>query len=151
MEIPQWIKDSCIHQKATEPEDFIGMTMAWYFSLTFNGFINQACILTLFKLVNHNLGMEFRKTEVTFLSDDGAGTHYGLKPEFIERQLQLLIDAWNEEVVRGEDNITPEEFYQQFEEIHPCEDGNGRVGAILYNCMKASLFDPIHPPAFKRR
>lgn len=48
------------------------------------------------------------------------------------------------------EDITPEEVYQEFESIHPFADGNGRVGAILYNLL---LNDPEGlrtPPPHKK-
>lgn len=45
-------------------------------------------------------------------------------------------------------NMTPEEAYKEFEEIHPFVDGNGRVGAIIYNCLKESWDKPLTPPDF---
>ena len=46
--------------------------------------------------------------------------------------------------------ITPEEFYQEFESIHPGIDGNGRVGCILYNFLRGSMNIPIKPPEFRK-
>ena len=42
----------------------------------------------------------------------------------------------------AECNISPNEAYREFEELHPFEDGNGRVGAILFNKWCSSMWAP---------
>lgn len=44
------------------------------------------------------------------------------------------------------DEYEPEEFFREFEEIHPMIDGNGRVGVCLYNWISGTLLEPTSPP-----
>lgn len=44
------------------------------------------------------------------------------------------------------EDMTAEEAYFEFEYIHPFQDGNGRVGKIIYNWKLGTLLDPHWPP-----
>lgn len=39
-------------------------------------------------------------------------------------------------------------WYQDFEEIHPFLDGNGRTGSILWNWLMGTLENPVAPPDY---
>lgn len=41
-----------------------------------------------------------------------------------------------------------DQFYYEYENIHPFRDGNGRSGKILYNYLCGTLDNPIMPPNF---
>ncbi len=70
----------------------------------------------------------------------GFGQSPVAQPEDIQRRLFDLIEAMDK------DRITTPQFYHEFEMIHPFVDGNGRVGAILYNFIRETLLSPTTPP-----
>ena len=55
-----------------------------------------------------------------------------------EGVLDSLLSAWYD--------MSPDELFREFETQHPYRDGNGRVGAILFNMRNATLAWPQNPP-----
>ena len=43
-------------------------------------------------------------------------------------------------------DLPPQQFYYEFEVLHPFRDGNGRLGAIIYNWLRGTLYSPTSPP-----
>lgn len=81
----------------------------------------------------------FRNTPVSF-SD---GTVNNLTYDGIYRQLDKLLS-------KKLFSADPKLFYMSFQEIHPFADGNGRVGAILFNLINKTIHVPVVPPEFNR-
>jgi len=140
VDITEFVIDNCTRQNAVTPADYIGMALACKrgLSVFYKNHLRQMPveitardILTLGELVNNTRFSGWRAVPAHF-----ANGNTGVAPEHINRLINQLIEH--------QAILTPEEFYHQFERIHPFVDGNGRVGAILYNMLKGAFW--INPP-----
>jgi hypothetical protein len=61
-------------------------------------------------------------------------------PLHLPRLMEGLLNAWGD--------MEADEWYREFEEIHPFVDGNGRVGSILWNFKRGSILNLKAPPDF---
>lgn len=90
-------------------------------------------ICKLAELVEPSTEGKLRVVPVTI-----RGRVQGVDPENIHHALNQL--------TANGDKLSPEEFYIEFQRIHPLTDGNGRVGALLYNYRMHNLRAPKSPP-----
>lgn len=70
-----------------------------------------------------------------------ASCRIGINPGFIQQELAILIQEYEEDKITALEQIL--DFHVRFEEIHPFDDGNGRVGRLIM--MKECLRFGIDP------
>lgn len=97
-------------------------------------------ILSIIKTIGwlvdpHDNNGSWRKSEV-------CSKDYKPFPRCVE--VPMLMSKW----AMNLESMTQDEAYKEFEEIHPFVDGNGRVGAILYNWLMGWPTVPAVPPNF---
>jgi hypothetical protein len=136
-DVTNFIRQACVMQDATSTEDYIGMSMAWYYSWDLSKRTKKLEEANLHQIIAfvRNKVVSYRTQPAMFANGNEA-----LNAQFIDRQVSLLI--------KNQKNMTPEEFYIALMEIHPWNDGNGRVGELVYNFLNGTLDNPIHPPQY---
>lgn len=77
----------------------------------------------------------YRTTPIYFLDGELA-----VDAKLIESAMERLFDAIVDE------RITGLQVYKEFELIHPYLNGNGRLGAIVYNRYEGAMDHPKAPP-----
>lgn len=142
VELMRLAVEECQHQQATDPLDYAGMMsaikMAQAQHTNLKGEFAESLWYLWIRDVSHGEIHWPRKVPVTFAN----GTTVPF--ENIPRQLFMLAEGIRE------GRITPQEAYQEFEEIHPFADGNGRVGLIMYMYL-TNFRSGVPMPEFKVR
>ena len=86
---------------------------------------------------------EFRGVEVVVADDLGNIVHSGAPPGEVKNLLMELIDWYKRNNKKHPPLLLAALFHNQFEKIHPFQDGNGRVGRLLLNYV---LLQHDYPP-----
>lgn len=141
-QVKEWCRDQCVMQHATTEADFAGMEDAWDYAISmaevFGNRVDRNDIIILGSKVDRiaNPGGRFRTGPAVFMDGGSA-----LKPQYIENMMNWWVNELRE--------LSPGEAYLELMYIHPFKDGNGRVGALVYNWLRGSLSSPINPPEYK--
>lgn len=133
----KYCAEECARQKSGELSVYWMARALEMLLIDVNQSINETLILNLGALVEPEKNLRgFRHTSVRF-----ADYSFAPDAEIIPDAITSLCNA----------GLTAAEFYQEFEEIHPFIDGNGRVGSLLFNLINKTLDNPIKPPIFKKK
>lgn len=126
----------CQRQQKTEPEAIWRMFEAWRV-INEVDHLDSDLIKQLARVIEPQNISGYRKVPATIANQQLLSHH------LVARAMESLLAAIEE------GDISPEDAYQEFETIHPFEDGNGRVGALVYNWMLDTLGSPVAPPSYK--
>ncbi len=144
------IHDQARLQHADSPEQIQGLTDAWNaakYAVKNNPEIfedpgkTENFALLIASLIEPRNGKGYRRVPVTF----GPGKPLAVDPEQVPRAMESLWAAFSEQVAE------PDEWYHEFQKIHPLEDGNGRLGDIMWKIAKVRQgeeWPTTHPPDF---
>lgn len=83
-----------------------------------------------------------------FKNRPGQFRHVGVRVGYNVKLDWQVVPRMIDNLFIGAHEMTPEEYYRQYEEIHPFVDGNGRTGKILFNYLRGTLAKPEFPPSF---
>ena len=86
---------------------------------------------------------EFRNVEVVIKNGKGEIIHQGVDVSQLKHSLNELVDWYNKNKKKFKPLILAAIMHNQFEHIHPFQDGNGRVGRLLLNFI---LLKNKYPP-----
>jgi Fic family protein len=86
---------------------------------------------------------KFREVEVVIRDREGSIIHRGASVENLPSELVKFVDWYHDNKAKFKPLVLAAIVHNQFETIHPFQDGNGRVGRLLLNFV---LVKHKYPP-----
>jgi len=142
------IHDQARLQHADSPEQIQGLTDAWNAAkgaiytkpeIFSDPETTEQLALQLGTLIEPRNKGRYRHVPATF----GPGKPPAVDPSTVPRAMQQLWMAYSEQL------LEPDEWYHEFEKVHPLEDGNGRLGDLMWKIAKVRKGEEwpnTHPP-----
>jgi hypothetical protein len=153
MKVIDYITSETERQSGTVREG-LGMYYAWreahslWDDFTKVAPITEHILIDWAKSMNPNI-TDYRRTPVTFNQGGHAANH-----ENIPRLMKNLVEGLNGDLDRERHNdvtvnsANADYWTKEFLEIHPFIDCNGRVGSLLWNYIRGTLWTPEPMPYF---
>lgn len=131
-------KDKLPEKPKYEISETYGVSEAVNYIRTTKEHISLNLIKELHKIVFKNSKIfagQFREkgTEVSVIDADGNVVHQGAPSQYITPLLEKLVIWYNKNKNKSPTLVLAAVVHNQFENIHPFQDGNGRVGRLLLN------------------
>jgi len=135
----EFLKESNAIEREYSSEALEDAKHAWNFAKKHKHIINLDYIKLihqeLMRRLNPRIAGKFRTVQVGVMTKDGLKEFMGY--DKIEEYLLALLDM----EVNVEEGI--KNWHVAFEQIHPFEDGNGRVGRIIMNIQRSKIGLPL--------
>lgn len=143
-EVPKILSD----KKATNEDELEtkGVAKAINFIRTTEKDLSLKFLLELHKLCfekTKSFAGKFRKVEVVIRGRDGSIIHQGTLVKKLDEELKEFIIWYKNNKSKFKPLVLAAIVHNQFEKIHPFQDGNGRVGRLLLNFI---LIKNNYPP-----
>ena len=138
-----------ISKKETADEDELetkGVAKAVQFIRTTRQELSLNLILKLHKFCfekTKDYAGKFRTDEVIIKNRDGTIMHEGTPAHKLDYELKMFVQWYKQNNKQFRPLVLAAIIHNQFEDIHPFEDGNGRVGRLLLNFI---LIKNNYPP-----
>ena len=135
-------------KQTKDPEELEtkGLAKAIKFIRTSKQDLSLKLILKLHKLCfegSKNFAGEFRDVEVVIKNHQREVIHQGTLVDYLENELNEFIKWYKLNKNKFKPLILAAIIHNQFEKIHPFQDGDGRVGRLLLNFI---LIKNNYPP-----